>query len=320
MKKTRHLFQSHPILETRLGKPFFDEIPKSPGIYRFFDEEGELLYVGKSKNLRRRLFSYKRIRPGCTSSKLSRLVSRITSITYNQTATEGEALLKENRLIREYRPEFNHVNKETETYYFILTEQTKQFLSFRLAMNSEADCRIINSYPLFDHKGNDTDPATGKNRLYGCFKGHSRVRKSLGALLQLLWITEHRAESPHQLPVQLTRNLTPLRWMHPAGENSVLFTEKLPDLIDQWLRGKSNKLTERLFELNTVSFQKNRFNAQFLESRLEDLNFFFENFLHRNHLIFTQMLDRDEEIIHQNELDDLIVKFNLSELSHQQNL
>lgn len=53
------LIPAQPILENRLGKEAFDPIPQQPGVYRFYDQRGELLYVGKAKNLRRRLFGYK---------------------------------------------------------------------------------------------------------------------------------------------------------------------------------------------------------------------------------------------------------------------
>lgn len=97
---TEQLFHTGPLLEKRLGKEAFESIPTSPGIYRFYDVNGDLLYVGKAKNLRRRLFGYKRAKPGKVSRKVSTLIGKIRSVIWVETATEHDALLLENRMIR----------------------------------------------------------------------------------------------------------------------------------------------------------------------------------------------------------------------------
>ncbi|MCC5905935.1 MAG: nucleotide excision repair endonuclease [Balneolaceae bacterium] len=141
MIKSPQLFESAPFLENKIGKEWFNSVPKRPGIYRFYDASGNLIYVGKSKNLRYRLFTYKRIRPGGASTKVSRLISKIDLIETEFTNSEEEALLTENRWIRKFRPEFNHVNKSTETYYFIKIKIVGDTVRFNLSMNPAGKIR-----------------------------------------------------------------------------------------------------------------------------------------------------------------------------------
>jgi excinuclease UvrABC nuclease subunit len=221
-----NLFPPEPFLEQRLGAEAFQHIPDLPGIYRFYDLDGRLLYVGKSINLRRRLFGYKRARAGSVSRKVSEMISRVHRFELEITSTEEAALLLENRLIREFRPPYNHANKETETYYFVYVKPTKHGIEFRLSMKIH----------------HETDPAYW----YGCFKGHAPVRRSAGALLQLLWMSENNVVSPVKLPVQLTRNLTPvcyMLWFNAGFERS---GDLLSGLLNGYLSGATSELLNYL--------------------------------------------------------------------------
>src|SRR5690625_5688010 len=77
--KIEELFPAGRILEERLGREPFEALPREPGIYRFYDERGALLYVGKAINLRRRLFTYRRALPGQVSRKVDRKSTRLNS-------------------------------------------------------------------------------------------------------------------------------------------------------------------------------------------------------------------------------------------------
>lgn len=106
-------------LEQLLGKAFFDELPTGPGVYLMYGRSGRLLYVGKAKNLRNRLFTYRRVKSDNSSRKVRRLVRMTTEIEIMRTDSEEAALLKENALIRSHKPEFNHAKKSPKTYYFL---------------------------------------------------------------------------------------------------------------------------------------------------------------------------------------------------------
>src|SRR5690625_13600 len=89
-------------------------LPTNPGVYQFFDKNGKILYVGKAKNLKRRVSSY--FRTHHDSRKTSLLVRRIAEIRHIVVNTETDALLMENNLIKKYQPRFNVLLKDDKTY------------------------------------------------------------------------------------------------------------------------------------------------------------------------------------------------------------
>lgn len=80
-------------------------LPEKPGIYQYLNSEGTIIYVGKAKNLKKRVYSYfsKEHEPGKTRV----LVSKIVDIRYIVVNTEEDALLLENNLIKKYKPRYN---------------------------------------------------------------------------------------------------------------------------------------------------------------------------------------------------------------------
>ena len=89
-------------------------LPESPGIYQYLNSEGSIIYVGKAKNLKRRVSSYfNREHP---NGKTRLLVSKIADIKYIVVKTEEDALLLENNLIKKYKPRYNVLLKDDKTY------------------------------------------------------------------------------------------------------------------------------------------------------------------------------------------------------------
>lgn len=89
-------------------------LPESPGIYQYLNAEGTIIYVGKAKNLKRRVSSYfNREHP---NGKTRVLVSKIADIRYIVVKTEEDALLLENNLIKKYKPRYNVMLKDDKTY------------------------------------------------------------------------------------------------------------------------------------------------------------------------------------------------------------
>lgn len=103
--------------------PVFDhkaelsKIPSEPGVYRYFSEEEEIIYVGKAKNLKNRVSSY--FVKNHADRKTRRLVSQIRRIEFTIVHTEFDALLLENQLIKRYQPRFNILLRDDKTYPFI---------------------------------------------------------------------------------------------------------------------------------------------------------------------------------------------------------
>ena len=91
-------------------------LPNKPGVYRYFDQKGELIYVGKAKNLKRRVSSYFNKEQ---TGKTRVLVSKIADLEYSIVDSESEALLLENTMIKQYKPRYNIMLKDDKTYPWI---------------------------------------------------------------------------------------------------------------------------------------------------------------------------------------------------------
>lgn len=89
-------------------------LPSTPGIYQYLNKEGVIIYVGKAKNLKRRVYSY--FSKEHQSAKTRILVSKIADIRYIVVNTEEDALLLENNLIKKYKPRYNVLLKDDKSY------------------------------------------------------------------------------------------------------------------------------------------------------------------------------------------------------------
>ncbi len=94
------------------------QLPHEAGVYRYFDAEGLLLYVGKAKNLKNRVSSYF-LKSAQHSGKTRKLVSQVNTIEYTVVNSEFDALLLENNLIKTYQPKYNILLKDDKTYPFV---------------------------------------------------------------------------------------------------------------------------------------------------------------------------------------------------------
>ena len=89
-------------------------IPEQPGVYQYFDKDGQIIYVGKAKNLHRRVNSY--FNKDHQSSKTRQLVAHIADIRYVVVESEQDAFLLENNLIKQYQPHYNILLKDGKSY------------------------------------------------------------------------------------------------------------------------------------------------------------------------------------------------------------
>lgn len=95
-------------------KGIVSNLPEGPGIYQYLNAEGTIIYVGKAKNLKRRVYSY--FTKEQASAKTRILVSKIADIRYIVVNTEEDALLLENNLIKQYKPRYNVLLKDDKSY------------------------------------------------------------------------------------------------------------------------------------------------------------------------------------------------------------
>src|SRR5690606_37136501 len=92
-------------------------LPEAPGVYQYFDKDSKLLYVGKAKNIKKRVGSY--FNKQHDTARINVLVKKITTIKHIVVETEMDALLLENSLIKNLQPRYNILLKDDKTYPWI---------------------------------------------------------------------------------------------------------------------------------------------------------------------------------------------------------
>jgi excinuclease ABC subunit C len=148
------------------GKAFVRHLSTSPGVYRYFDAEGELLYVGKAANLRKRVGSYflkPRMEP-----RIAAMVAQIAHAEVTLTRTAGEALLLESQLIKSLKPRYNIVLRDDKSYPYIYLSAGEDYP--RLAF----------------HRGGRSAPG----RYFGPYPSTFAVRESLNLMQKLFKVRQ----------------------------------------------------------------------------------------------------------------------------------
>ncbi|GAA5522175.1 nucleotide excision repair endonuclease [Aliifodinibius salicampi] len=282
--KTDSLFEAQNPLEERLGKSFFDELPKTSGVYKMYGCKKSLLYVGKAKNLRSRLFTYRRVNNDNSSRKVRRLVRLVRQIALEELPSEEKALLRENELIRRHRPPFNRAKKTPETYYYVSAVPKNKVVTFQLRMHL---------------------PEEHTEYTYGAFKGHGRVRRAMGALLRQLYITTHGLNTPFDLPGQLSQKFTPMYFQLELNRDKQL-------LVRDYLQGLSDELLYVVIDDHIQNNRLEEFIGKLILKDMEALRWFYGGCTHRNFEI-REKLNLDDELIPQEKLDDYLVRLAFME-------
>ena len=162
-------------------------LPHSPGVYRFLDSEGTVIYVGKAKDLKNRVSQY--FRPNGLNRKTQVMVSRIADIQHTVVGSEADAFLLENNLIKQYQPRYNILLKDGKTYPWIclrsepfprvtvtrrfVRDGSKYFGPYSSAMHAHNLLSLINSlYRLRTCKLMLTDEGIAKGRFKVCLDYH----------------------------------------------------------------------------------------------------------------------------------------------------
>ncbi len=120
-------------------------LPEEPGVYRYFNEAGEIIYVGKAKNLRRRVSSY--FNREHTVYRTSVLVRHIHDVAYTVVNTEEEALDLENSLIKEFQPHYNVLLKDDKSYPWICVTKELYPRVYITRDKLRRGCKYYGPYP-----------------------------------------------------------------------------------------------------------------------------------------------------------------------------
>lgn len=146
------------------AKPFLDSLTRRCGVYRMLDERGQVLYVGKAKNLKRRVSSYFGARSH--QPRIQQLMNRTAGVEVTVTGTEQEALLLECNLIKQHKPRFNVYLRDDKSYPYVHVSTRKEFPGFAF------------------HRG----ARRGKGRYLGPFSNAAAVRGALSQTQKLFRI------------------------------------------------------------------------------------------------------------------------------------
>ena len=171
--------------------------PHSPGVYRYYDAEGNVIYVGKAKDLHKRVAQYF-VSPERLTRKTAVMVSKIADAEFTVVESEADALLLENNLIKQFKPRYNILLKDSKTYPWICVSNDdfpKVFLTRRFARDgsryfgpysSVVHARNLveffhNVYPLRTCNLKITSDTILRGKFRPCLKFH--IRKCLGCCI-----------------------------------------------------------------------------------------------------------------------------------------
>lgn len=155
-------------LHANLDRKALDHLPEEAGVYYFFDENDELIYIGKSKNIQQRIHSHFY---STATRKALEMKNRIARIDYEVTGSELVALLKESKEIKKFKPLYNRAQRRNAKDYglFILTNE-KGYLCFEIAKNLDFHVPVM----MFD------TAEDGRNFLFKAVEQHRLCQKLAG--------------------------------------------------------------------------------------------------------------------------------------------
>ncbi len=231
-----------------------EEIPSKPGVYLFKGEKGEVLYVGKAKDLRKRLSFYKT--RGLLSPKIYHLLERASSLEWFLTENEKEALLLEANLIKKYRPKYNVVLKDDKNYPLLKIDLKERYPALKIVRRRS--------------KGD-------KAFYFGPFTSSRALRETLKLISSLFplrkcSLSEMQRRKTPCVYYQIKKCLAPCVFNVPQEEY-----KKLVQGVIEFFQGGGRKLIEKLEKEMLECAERLEFErAAFLRDRIRDLKVLLE--------------------------------------------
>ena len=215
------------------SKSFLRTLTSRPGVYRMLDEQGKVLYVGKARNLKKRVASY--FRTSGLAAKTHALMRQVSAVDVTVTNTEAEALILENNLIKAHRPRYNVLLRDDKSYPFIYLSSEQEYP--RLAL----------------HRG----ARRAKGRYFGPYPDASAVRQSLQQLQKMFRVRQcedsfFRNRSRPCLQYQIKRCRAPCVGLVTRQDyaqdvhHTVLFLEGKSSALNDELVARMEQAAERL--------------------------------------------------------------------------
>ena len=203
---------------------FLKNLTSQPGVYRMYNAQEEVIYVGKAKNLKKRVSSY--FRMNVDNAKTRSLVLQIANMDVTVVNSETEAFLLENNFIKKYKPRYNVVMRDDKSYPFIfLSDHQHPRLSF--------------------HRG----PQKKKGEYFGPYPSAGAVRESLRSMQRIFPVRQcedsyYRARSRPCLQYQMQRCSAPCVEGYVSDEE---YNEQI-DLARLFLKGKNQQVIGTLVD------------------------------------------------------------------------
>lgn len=242
--------------EERL-KLIVQNLPEKPGCYQYLDNKGTVIYVGKAKNLKRRVSSY--FLKDVQTEKTRMLVSRIEDIRYIVVETEWDAFLLENNLIKRYKPRYNILLKDDKTYPSI-------------CITREEFPRVFKTRKIIRNGSEYYGPYSHVGTLNGLMEIISKAYRIRTCRLPLEWDSIKAGKYKECLEYHIKNCPAPCIGNVTAGEY-----RKQIDEIREILKGKSQDLTRKMIgEMKDLAAELKFEEAQAVKNRYETIMAFRE--------------------------------------------
>jgi excinuclease UvrABC nuclease subunit len=247
-----------------------------------YDSSGTLLYVGKAKSLRARLRSYRYYalsKKRRAQRKLKNLLNQVDRIEIQELASELQAFLHENKVLREKKPPFNVLNKNPELYRYFVLRSSRSSMIFEVTTEKFLQGRA-------------------EDLVFGAFKGRGDCREffdSIAQVLKLILKLTHRdakdwgfQKTSRRISLSFAANQSFSDWI---------------DLFKNFLRGQNKEFLKKCELLFEVQFKKNSFDQFEIKKELKLISRFYEKHL-RAQFKMLEKMNLALDTIPSEELDD----------------
>lgn len=269
--------------DRKFGQDFVGKLPTEPAVYLYKDDAGEVIYVGKAKNVRRRLRSYRNASRKKVHRKMREIVKAAATLEVRLQPSEEEALVMEGRLIRRLKPAFNVAGKYSFLYPAIGLARTQT--DTRLCFATDTEAWSEHSF-----------------QWYGTFPSRPRAKEAFDALIETLALVAHLEKTSRlgPLPDVVGSRVAGLRRL---AEPTVL-------ALELYLAGRSPRLLS-LLAVALLEKPRARREASWVQALLRHLRDFYEGDLAPLRAALEGAGD-DGSFVPQDERDTLFIRHGIN--------